>query len=375
MKRFFFALVFCCGMFTLLFAQQWPDTISCGPFKAGHIQGFTVDKQHQWVYYSYTTMLVKTDLQGNVIGTVKGLLGHLGCLAFNKADGRVYGSLEYKDDSIGKGILKMEKVDKQFENAFYIAIFDGEKITQMDMDAEKDGIMKTVYLPTVLADYLAEVDVNGKPFAHRLACSGIDGVSFGPKFGKVNGKYYLTVAYGVYSDLQRTDNDYQVLQQYDISKWSAYEHPLSQNNLHRNGPQKPNGQYFVYTGNTNYGVQNLEYDEDLKGWWMAVYTGKKPLFPNYSLFLADGSRCVKENLKGIPYMKKGKVVPLKRQGKRDELTGIYGWHFPLGSTGICALGEGFYYFSDNFSNKDGQGSVLRLFKYVGNEDVPFEAVK
>ena len=74
-------------------------------------------------------------------------------------------------------------------------------------------------------------------------------------------------------------------------------------------------------------------------------------------------------------MKKGKVVPLKRQGKRDELTGIYGWHFPLGSTGICALGEGFYYFSDNFSNKDGQGSVLRLFKYVGNEDVPFEAVK
>ena len=289
MKRFFFALVFCCGMFTLLFAQQWPDTISCGPFKTGHIQGFAVDKQHQWVYYSYTTMLVKTDLQGNVIGTVKGLLGHLGCLAFNKADGRVYGSLEYKDDSIGKGILKMEKVDKQFENAFYIAIFDGEKITQMDMDAEKDGIMKTVYLPTVLADYLAEVDVNGKPFVHRLACSGIDGVSFGPKFGKVNGKYYLTVAYGVYSDLQRTDNDYQVLQQYDISKWSGYEHPLSQNNLHRNGPQKPNGQYFVYTGNTNYGVQNLEYDEDLKGWWMAVYTGKKPLFPNYSLFLADGS--------------------------------------------------------------------------------------
>ena len=139
MKRIVLSFLLCLGVFTLMYAQLWPSTIRTGPFKTGHIQGFCVDKQHQCVYYSYTTMLVKTDLKGNIIGTVKGLLGHLGCLAFNEADGRVYGSLEYKDDVIGKGILKMENSTLQFDNAFYVAIFDGDRITRKDMDAEKDG--------------------------------------------------------------------------------------------------------------------------------------------------------------------------------------------------------------------------------------------
>ena len=376
MKRILLTIALFFGIFALSFAQNWPETILSGPFNTGHIQGFAVDKQHQYVYYSYTTMLVKTDLKGRIIGTVKGLLGHLGCLAFNEADGRVYGSLEYKNDAIGKGILRMENVSRQLDNAFYIAIFDGEKITRMDMDAEKDGIMTTVCLPTVLDDYLAEVNVDEKIHEHRLGCSGIDGVSFGPKFGKTGGKFYLTVAYGIYSDLQRTDNDYQVLLQYDVSKWRTYEQFLSQDKMHRNGPKKPSRQYFVYTGNTNYGVQNLEYDDELKGWWMAVYQGKKPSFPNYSLFLADGQiRPVKGKLKGIPYIKKGWTVPLRQQGKKDESSGVYGWNFPLGSTGICALGNGLYYFSDNFKNEQGQGSILRLYKYVGKEELPFDTTK
>lgn len=376
MKRILLSLVVCLGVFTLMYAQLWPSTIRTGPFKTGHIQGFCVDKQHQYVYYSFTTMLVKTDLKGNIIGTVKGLLGHLGCLAFNEADGRVYGSLEYKDDVIGKGILKMENSSLQFDNAFYVAIFDGDRITRMDMDAEKDGIMTTVFLQTVLDDYLAKVNIGGKAYDHRLACSGIDGISFGPRFGKVDGKDYLTVAYGVYGDIDRTDNDYQVLLQYDISKWKKYESPLSQNKMHNNGPKRPNGQYFVFTGNTNWGVQNLEYDKELKGWWLAVYTGKKPMYPNYPLFMADAlSKPTKDILKGVSYIKKGKVVPLKQMGKKDEKTAIYGWNFPLGSTGVCALGDGYYYFSDNFHNKEGQGSVLRLYKYVGNEDFPFEEIK
>ena len=46
-------------------------------------------------------MLVKMDMKGNVVGTVTGLLGHLGCLEYNEQDGRLYGSLEYKNDAIG----------------------------------------------------------------------------------------------------------------------------------------------------------------------------------------------------------------------------------------------------------------------------------
>ena len=134
---------------------DYPTTISSGPFKAGHIQGIAVDTEKGYVYYSYTTQLIKTDLKGNIIGSVTGLLGHLGDMDFKKEDGRVYGSLEYKNDAIGKGILHMEKSSKKLQNAFYIAIFDVDRITRPDMDAEKDGIMTTVYLPTVLNDYLA----------------------------------------------------------------------------------------------------------------------------------------------------------------------------------------------------------------------------
>ncbi len=49
----------------------------------------------------------KTNLKGEIIGSVEGFLGHLGCLDVNPEDGRLYASLEYKSDNIGKGILKV----------------------------------------------------------------------------------------------------------------------------------------------------------------------------------------------------------------------------------------------------------------------------
>ena len=88
-------------------ANNYPTSIESGPFKAGHIQGVAVDTQKGYVYYSYTTQLIKTDLKGNIIGSVTGLLGHLGDMDFNEDDGRVYGSLEYKNDAIGKGSCRM----------------------------------------------------------------------------------------------------------------------------------------------------------------------------------------------------------------------------------------------------------------------------
>lgn len=70
------------------------------------MQGIAVDLERGYIYFSFTTKLLKMDLAGNLIGSVDGLTGHLGCLTMNPADGRVYGSLEYKDDAIGKGIRK-----------------------------------------------------------------------------------------------------------------------------------------------------------------------------------------------------------------------------------------------------------------------------
>ncbi len=351
-----------------------PRKIESGPFKAGHIQGIAVDTEQKYMYYSYTTMLIKTDMQGNIVGSVTGLLGHLGDLDFNDADGRLYGSLEYKNDAIGQGILRMEKSERKLANAFYIAIFDVEKITREGMDAEKDGIMTTVYLPTVLEDYLAEVLTAEGKKEHRLGCSGIDGVTFGPKFGKKGGKQYLTVGYGVYGETDRSDNDYQVLLQYDVSKWAKYEKPLSQEEMHLQGPAKPAGQYFVKTGNTTYGVQNFDYDASSHSWMMAVYKGNKKHFPNYTFFAADGAaRPVKQALDGVPYIKKAKVVALKAAGKQQG--DIRGWDWGVGSTGMCSLGDGYFYLSHNYKIEEGQGSIIRLYRFTGNADNAFEAVK
>ena len=381
MKQLRYVATLLATMFFLLPASaQRPATlqaeIASGPFKAGHIQGIAVDQEKGYIYYSYTTMLIKTDLQGHIVGSVTGLLGHLGDLDLNEADGRVYGSLEYKNDAIGRGILNMEKSTRTLDNAFYIAIFDVDRIDRVGMSAEKDGIMTTVYLPTVLEDYLAEVATSEGKKAHRLGCSGIDGVAFGPKFGSTSGKEYLTVAYGIYSEKDRSDNDYQVLLQYDTEKWAKYERTLSQDDMHQMGPRKPAGQYFVFTGNTTYGVQNLEYDPFTEAWLMAVYKGVKEHYPNYTLFAADAkARPAKQTLQGIPYLKKGFVVPLKAEGLKDATTGIRGWMWGVGSTGMAALGGGYYYFSHNYNSEQGQGSTIRMYRYTDLKDEAFEEVK
>ena len=381
MKQFRYVATLLAAMFFLLPASaQRPAAlqaeIASGPFKAGHIQGIAVDQEKGYIYYSYTTMLIKTDLQGRIVGSVTGLLGHLGDLDLNEADGRVYGSLEYKNDAIGRGILNMEKSTRTLDNAFYIAIFDVDRIDRVGMSAEKDGIMTTVYLPTVLEDYLAEVATSEGKKAHRLGCSGIDGVAFGPKFGSTSGKEYLTVAYGIYSEKDRSDNDYQVLLQYDTEKWAKYERTLSQDDMHQMGPRKPAGQYFVFTGNTTYGVQNLEYDPFTEAWLMAVYKGVKEHYPNYTLFAADAkARPAKQTLQGVPYLKKGLVVPLKAEGLKDATTGIRGWMWGVGSTGMAALGGGYYYFSHNYNSEQGQGSTIRMYRYTDLKDEAFEEVK
>jgi hypothetical protein len=46
--------------------------------------------------------------------------------------------------------------------------------------------------------------------------------------------------------------------------------------MHKSGPDAPEAKYFVYTGNTTFGVQNLEYDAYTGDFLAAVYNGRKP---------------------------------------------------------------------------------------------------
>lgn len=343
--------------------KQLPRSITVRPENAGgHLQGIAIDAKRKYMYLSFTTCLVKTDLNGRIMGSVSGLVGHLGCIAYNYRDGRVYGSLEFKNDVIGRGIMKNIGYQNDIKDGFYIVRFDVDKIDRMDMSAEKDGVMSAVFLKEVYDDYSAE--------GHRLGCSGIDGITFAPSF-EDKAKERLYVAYGIYGDNSREDNDYQVILQYDTSNWDQYGKPLDQLDMHRDGPASPDSKYFVYTGNTTYGIQNLEYDPSSDTMIAAVYKGQKEQFPNFSMFFINCAVPPKiELLKGIG--KVGLELSLTNfKNTSDEITGS---NFPHGSTGIASLGGGYFYISQPLRSENSHGGVIDLYK-LDRENLTFTLVE
>ena len=330
---------------------QLPRSVTVQPESAGgHLQGIAIDAKREFMYLSFTTSLVKADLSGRIVASVDGLVGHLGCIAYNYEDGRVYGSLEFKNDIIGRGIMKKIGYEKEVQDGFYIACFDVDKLTKMNMNAETDGVMQAVFLKEVYDDYAAP--------GHRLGCSGIDGITFAPSFEDKSAQR-LYVSYGVYSDLEREDNDHQVILQYDITNWAQYAQPLNQLNMHRNGPAVPNNKYFVYTGNTTYGIQNLEYDPYTETMIAAVYKGQKPQFTNYDMFFID---CKTQPqtvlLQGVG--ENGQRLSLSDLfGAVDTITGSF---FPHGSTGIATLGDGYFYIAQPMQTNGVHGGVIDLYR-------------
>ncbi len=380
MKKSLFILIFA----SIIFGQQQtnaqtlaslPLTQNGGTWDSGHVQGIAVDKARGYIYYSFTNLLVKYDFQGKLIGTLTGWNGHLGDLDFNPNDGLVYGSLEYKKD-----------------NAFYIAIIDVDKINAVGINASETEILRTVYLKEVVDDYIADLNHDGikgandddskdgqKPKDHHYGCSGIDGVSFGPRLGHTDGKYYLTVAYGIYGDIGRNDNDHQVLLQYDVKDWEKYKSQLIESKPHHYGPDKVDGKYFIRTGNTTFGVQNLAYDDNLKRWFMGVYKGKKPNFPNYSLFAFDAkTKAIMSDLVGVPdenskKWEKGLLIPLSSDGLYDDKSGIKGWN-QKADVGMQPVGNGLFYLAVNSGGKGQQTADLTLMRWTGDNQQPFKPI-
>ncbi|WP_316846627.1 hypothetical protein [Pedobacter psychrodurus] len=354
-----------------------PDSIYSGKQGGLHVQGVVVDQAKGYVYFSFTDKLIKTDLSGKLIGSVTGFVGHLGDLDFAD-DGKIYGSLEYKNDAIGKGIKKELRLQTVNEDGFYIAIFDASRIVRPNMNAEKEDLLRTVYIKEAVNDYTAKVKVGDQEIPHRFACSGIDGLAFAPAIGSTkSAKKFLYVAYGIYGDPVRTDNDHQVILQYDVSDWDKYAQPLSQEKLHHSGPEKPLEKYFVKTGNTRYGIQNLAYDPSTGNLFAAVYHGAKTQFPNYDLFVINGKKKPKEDhISSDGQDIKIKTLSLLEAGVKDARSGIRGWFFPWGATGLCPLGDGLFYISHQEKAKDGQQqSTLHKYKWTGDSLNPFVLVK
>ena len=170
----------------------------------------------------------------------------------------------------------------------------------------------------------------------------------------------------MYGDTERDDNDYQVILCYDTEKWAQYEKPLAQSAMHKSGPDVPEKKLFVYTGNTYYGVQNLEYDVNTNAFLMAVYRGQKQNFPNYAFFAVDAAKApIQGELKGIDYQAEGERLSLAEMGEKDEKSGVRGWHFKNGTTGLHSFGDGYFYISHDGKDENGWYTNVKLYKWDG----------
>ena len=288
------------------------DTIDlCGG--NSHMQGICVDDKMEYMYFSYTSALAKVDMKtGKVVGSVggfgEGSFGtpggaHLGCLAYY--DGKIYGSLEYKEPGA----------------KFFIAVFDEDAITEVGMDMkEMDTGVYGILLEEPTSDFRDPLNdvvsgangfaVNEEKAGHKFGCSGIDGVTFAPMPGSDDDKMYLFVAYGVYGNNDywkgRYDNNYNVLQVYDpedfdqpyneskgtgdsVLRRFTYERGLS-TDYEESEVLTATDTLYAWTGTTSYGAQNMEYDKDTGDIVLYTYAPQQEWSKGHTLYVIDGSK-------------------------------------------------------------------------------------
>ena len=283
------------------------DYKKCGG--TGHMQGICVDEKLEYMYFSYTDVLAKIRISdGKLVASVTDFGpdsfmaeggAHLGCIDYY--DGHIYASLEYK--SPGK--------------KFFLAIFDADKMTAVGMDVNKmedNQVVTGVLLSEPTMDFRDPLDTevfdgqdaygdatNEDNNGHRFACSGIDGVTMGKWPGGGDDEIYMIVAYGVYGGGKfenRYDNMYNVLQFYKLSDlWQEEGNTWNIPFNGKRGLEREIGEgealtaartLYVYTGNTQYGAQNIEYEWDTGD--IVLYTyGNTDGFGG-TMYVVDGSK-------------------------------------------------------------------------------------
>ena len=171
--KFFFLLTCLIHLFIFIVRAQHllPDSLYSGKQGPFHVQGVAIDHTNGFAYFSFTDKLVKTDLSGKLIGSVTGFSGHLGDLDFDPETGRLYASLEYKNDAIGQGINKTLGIERKESFGFYIAVIETSLITKPNMNAEIENLLQTVYLREAADDYQSTVSVGKRKISHSFGCS------------------------------------------------------------------------------------------------------------------------------------------------------------------------------------------------------------
>lgn len=353
MKKIFAVLLASLAVLTAG-AQALPTKFEVKIKAKDHVQGMAIDTAARCFYLSFTTSLVKTDYEGNVLASIDSIFGHLGAMTFDATSRKLYASLECKDDVIGQGIAKHlgKEAVSQDLSKFYIMVFD------VDGGQARPGAGN----PVIAGQWEVSEAIND--YKVRYGCSGIDGVTIAPQIGKKKGKPRLYVAYGVYGDISRRDNDHQILLEY---KLDAFKPGVTS--------PKASAKYFVFTGNTTWGVQNLCYDPKTGCIFMACYSGKKPEFPNFSLFAVPvAQKPVKKVLRGLEDDGEHLSLALWQQGLLGSVKGVRGWRFSDATTGVCTLGDGTWFVSTplKLRGKMQTATVRQIHWKGGPQENPFE---
>ena len=277
--------------------------------------------------------------------------------------------LRKKAERVGTGI---ELPPESLDGYEFLLLGERHRISLTeDRKIGYDKNVRAVYLPDVTEDF----DAKGIGGDHRYACSGCDGTAFGPVFGAdADTPYMLMLAYGIYSDTEREDNDHQIILQYDWRQFESYAKPLTQEQPHQSGP-RADARYFAFTGNTNWGVQNLYYDREHAQWMLFVYRGKKPQYPNYGLYLVDAAKAAERKPLAGLNGEVGALLTLKTLGNVHEESGICGFDIDLGQFGVHGLGDNLFYLARPTKQTTpfkAQGATLELYRYTGKAPAGFE---
>lgn len=204
-----------------------------------HMQGFTSDDKY--MYWSFTDTVVKTTLEGTVkrcVPVTGGKYGgHLGDIDYH--EGKLYASF------MGNCLPGHAWNDW---TSFMIYVYDAETL-----ELEKRINLDICDL------YKAQ---NGTPEDTR-GFQGIDGVAF----GKIPGtnEWRLFVACALDTDERWEDN---IILQFTPD--GVYE-----------------TEYRIKTGNTVFGIQNLDYDKTTGEFWFSTYGGSQPYQPKETLYKTD----------------------------------------------------------------------------------------
>ncbi|MBO5785747.1 MAG: hypothetical protein J6R45_00335 [Clostridia bacterium] len=201
-----------------------------------HMQGFS--NGNGYMYWSFTDTVVKTTMNGIVKCQVQIHGGHLGDIDYH--DGKIYASY-----------LKNSLPGHAWEDwtGFKIYVFNAD-----DLHVEK-------IMNLDICDYYKSITCTPED---TRGFQGIDGVTIAPD--PKTGEDRLFVACALYTGEKYSN---QIILQFTLD--GVYE-----------------TEYHIPTGNTVFGIQNLDYDAENKEFWFTTYGPSQPYMPREMLFCISG---------------------------------------------------------------------------------------